>query len=302
MLIILLLVGGVIVYGRLERELFPQIEFPNITILTIYPSANPDAVVRDVTDPIEEAIDGISGLDDIRSVSSENMSLVIATFEFGEDIVEAERTIVSNLNGIRFPDGVEDPLVSRIANDVFPVIQLSVLGDRDIPSLQRILDDLVLPSIERVPGVFEVNVIGGSYEQVLVTVDTDKLKDLGLSVSQVSKSIRENNLSFPAGGIDDGSRTFPVRTSHELNSLDEVRNLVVGLEFVPGGRRDQRPILLSDVAEVRLGTEKATRIAPRKPPGYPGPTANPVLASPSPRSQTPIQWKSRPRWWKPWIN
>ena len=261
MLIILLLVGGVIVYGRLERELFPQIEFPNITILTIYPSANPDAVVRDVTDPIEEAIDGISGLDDIRSVSSENMSLVIATFEFGEDIVEAERTIVSNLNGIRFPDGVEDPLVSRIANDVFPVIQLSVLGDRDIPSLQRILDDLVLPSIERVPGVFEVNVIGGSYEQVLVTVDTDKLKDLGLSVSQVSKSIRENNLSFPAGGIDDGSRTFPVRTSHELNSLDEVRNLVVGLEFVPGGRRDQRPILLSDVAEVRLGTEKATRIS-----------------------------------------
>ena len=175
MLIILLLVGGVIVYGRLERELFPQIEFPNITILTIYPSANPDAVVRDVTDPIEEAIDGMSGLDDIRSVSSENMSLVIATFEFGEDIVEAERTIVSNLNGIRFPDGVEDPLVSRIANDVFPVIQLSVLGDRDIPSLQRILDDLVLPSIERVPGVFEVNVIGGSYEQVLVTVDTDKL-------------------------------------------------------------------------------------------------------------------------------
>ena len=205
MLIILLLVGGVTVYGRLERELFPEIEFPNITILTIYPSANPDAVVRDVTDPIEEAIDGMSGLDDIRSVSSENMSLVIATFEFGEDIVEAERTIVSNLNGIRFPDGVEDPLVSRIANDVFPVIQLSVLGDRDIPSLQRILDDLVLPSIERVPGVFEVNVIGGSDEQVLVTVDTDKLKDLGLSVSQVSKSIRETTSASRLGASTTGA-------------------------------------------------------------------------------------------------
>ena len=66
MMIILLLVGGVVVYGRLERELFPEIEFPNITILTVYPSANPDAVVRDVTVPIEEAIDGMSGLDDIR--------------------------------------------------------------------------------------------------------------------------------------------------------------------------------------------------------------------------------------------
>ena len=183
MMIILLLVGGVVVYGRLERELFPEIEFPNITILTVYPSANPDAVVRDVTDPIEEAIDGMSGLDDIRSISSENMSMVVATFDFGE-----ERTIVSNLNGISFPDGVQNPIVSRIANDVFPVIQLSVLGDRDIPSLQRIMDDLVLPSIERVPGVFEVTVIGGSDEQVLVTVDADKLKDLRLPVSQVSRA------------------------------------------------------------------------------------------------------------------
>lgn len=261
MMIILLLVGGVVVYGRLERELFPEIEFPNITILTVYPSANPDAVVRDVTDPIEEAIDGMSGLDDIRSISSENMSMVVATFEFGEDIVEAERTIVSNINGISFPDGVQDPIVSRIANDVFPVIQLSVLGDRDIPSLQRIMDDLVLPSIERVPGVFEVTVIGGSDEQVLVTVDVDKLKDLRLPVSQVSRAIRENNLSFPAGGIDNGTRSFAVRTTHELNSLDEIRNLVVGLEFVPGGRRNQRPIRLSDVAEVRLGTEDATRIS-----------------------------------------
>jgi HAE1 family hydrophobic/amphiphilic exporter-1 len=261
MMIILLLVGGVTVYGRMERELFPEIEFPNITIITIYPSANPDAVVRDVTDPIEEAIDGMSGLDDIRSVSSENMSMVVATFEFGEDIVEAERTIVSNLNGISFPDGVEDPIVSRIANDVFPVIQLSVLGDRDIPSLQRILDDLVLPSIERVPGVFEVAVIGGADEQVLVTVDSDKLKDLGLPVSQVSRAIRENNISFPAGSIDNGTRAIPVRTTHKLNSLDEIRDLVIGLEFVPGGRRDQRPIRLSDVAEVRLGTEAATRIS-----------------------------------------
>ncbi|MFP6636616.1 MAG: efflux RND transporter permease subunit, partial [Dehalococcoidia bacterium] len=191
MMIILLLVGGVVVYGRLERELFPEIEFPNITILTVYPSANPYAVVRDVTDTIEEAIDGMSGLDDIRSISSENMSMVVATFEFGEDIVEAERTIVSNLNSISFPDGVQDPIVSRIANDVFPVIQLSVLGDRDIPSLQRIMDDLVLPSIEWVPGVFEVTVIGGSDEQVLVTVDADELKDLRLPVSQVSRAIRE---------------------------------------------------------------------------------------------------------------
>ena len=261
MVILLILVGGVVTYGRLQRELFPEIEFPNITILTLYPSANPDAVVRDVTEPIEEAIDGMKGLKETQSVSSENTSLVIATFEFGEDMVEVERTIISNINALRFPDIVEEPIVSRIANDVFPVIQLSVLGDRDIPSLQRIMDDLIIPRIERVDGVFEAAAIGRSDEQVLVTMDTDKLEDLELPLSQVADAIRENNLSFPAGSIDDGSKNVPVRTAHEFGSLDEIRNLVVGVENVPGLGRGQRPIILSDVAEVSLGTAKATQIS-----------------------------------------
>ena len=261
MMIILVMVGGVLVYGRLERELFPEIEFPNITILTVYPSANPDAVVRDVTKPIEEAIDGMKALKEIQSVSSENISVVIATFEFGEDMVEVERNIISNISALSFPDSVEEPNVSRIANDVFPILQLSIIGDRDIPSLQRLVDDLIVPSIERVDGVFEADVIGKSNERVVVTLDTDKLEDLSLPISQVAKAIRENNISFPAGSIDDGTQSFPVRTAHELGSLDEFRNLVVGFENVPGRKRGDRPILLSDVAEVSLSTEKATRIS-----------------------------------------
>ena len=261
MAILLILVGGVVTYRGMERESLPEIEFPNITILTIYPSANPDAVVRDVTEPIEDAIDGMTALNEVRSVSSESMSMIIATFEFGEDMVEVERSIVSNINGLSFPAGVEDPIVSRIASDVFPVMQLSVIGDRDIPSLQRIMDDLILPPIKRVDGVFEVAVLGRSDEQVLITADTDKLEDLGISLSQVSQAVRENNISFPAGAIDDGNRIFPVRTAHELGSLDEIRNLVVGFERVPGSPRGQRPIRLSDVADVSLGTADATRLS-----------------------------------------
>ena len=96
--IFLILSGGIFTFRNLERELFPEIEFPNITIVTAYPSANPDAVVRDVTDEIEDAIRGMSGLRETQSASSENLSLVLATFEFGEDMKEAERTIISNLN------------------------------------------------------------------------------------------------------------------------------------------------------------------------------------------------------------
>ena len=141
---ILVLVLGIFTFQNLERQLFPEIEFPAITIVTLFPSANPDAVERDVTEPIEEAIDGMSDLKEIQSTSSSNLSVVLATFEFGTDMDEAERDIESSINGIGFPDGVKDPSFSRIDTDQFPVLQLSLLGDRDIPSLQRIADDLVL--------------------------------------------------------------------------------------------------------------------------------------------------------------
>ena len=272
LVIILLLVGGVSTFRSLERELFPEIEFPNISIATVYPSANPDAVVRDVTEPIEEAIEGMDGLKDLQSVSSENLSLVLATFEFGEDLEEAERTIESNLNGLDFPAAVEDPYVYRITNDTIPVLNLSVTGDRDIPSLQRILDELIIPRIEGVDGVFNADIIGEVEEQVVVTVDTDKVEDLGLSLVQVSNALSQNNISFPAGDIDSRGASFPVRTTHEFGSLNEIRNLTIGFENAsmpagtppgvrPGGRRGDRAILLSDVAEVTLSTGEATGIS-----------------------------------------
>jgi HAE1 family hydrophobic/amphiphilic exporter-1 len=272
LLVILVLVGGVFTYRSLERELFPEIEFPNITIATFYPSANPEAVERDITEPIENAIAGIRGLKDLQSTSSENLSLVLVTFEFGTDMEEAERTISSKISSIQFPDGVKDSVVSRINPDVFPVLQLSILGQRDIPSLQRLVDDLIIPRIERVDGVSRVDVVGEVEEQVLVTVDTDKLEDLGLSLFQVSNAIRENNLSLPAGGLTERGRTFAVRTAHQFGSLEEIRHLVVGFEPVPargstlaplnpGGTSNQRPVRLKDIAEVSLSTAEAASIS-----------------------------------------
>ena len=271
---VMVLAGGVLTYRSLPVELFPEIAFPLVTVSTFYPSANPDAVVRDVTEPIENAISGMSGLKDVQAISFENRSLVLANFDFGTDMEEAERSIASNVNSIRFPAGVEQPRVGRINPDAFPVLQLSVLGDRDIPALQRIVNDLILPEIEQVDGVFSVDLIGEVDEQVLVTVDTDSLEELGLSMLQVSNALLNNNLSFPAGTITEQSRSFNLRTTHEYAGLDEIRDLVVGFERSRGPREiagtglqdrpiflQDRPILLSDIAEVRLGTAAATTIS-----------------------------------------
>jgi hydrophobic/amphiphilic exporter-1 (mainly G- bacteria), HAE1 family len=270
LVIILVLVAGVVTYGNLQRELFPDIEFPNITIITVYPNGNPEAVERDVTKPIEEAVDGISGLKEIQSTSSENVSLVLLTFEFGEDMEEAERTITGNINSIDFPAGVESPTVSRINNNTFPVIQLSVTGDRDIPSLQRIVDNAIVPQIERIEGVFSATVLGEVEEQIVVTVDSQRLEDLGLTMQQVSNAISSNNASFPAGTIDRDGSSFPIRATHRFGSLDDIRNLTIGFERelnsgapagVAASPRIDRPILLEDVATVELSTDSASSIS-----------------------------------------
>ncbi|MDE2937749.1 MAG: efflux RND transporter permease subunit [Chloroflexota bacterium] len=273
LVIVLILVAGVYAYNDLERELFPDIEFPNITITTYYPTADPETIVREVTEPIEDVIAGMDGLEQIQSTSQQNLSIVLATFEFGEDMDEAERTIESNVNGIQFPSGVEFTTISRINNETFPVMQLSVAGDRDIASLQRLLDDVVVPSIEGVDGVFEVFILGRVDERIAVTVDTDKLQDLGLSINQLSTAISGNNIGIPAGSITDGATTFPVRTTHQLGSIRDIESLVIGYESAAGGPgagptlqvpRDSqglRPVLLSDVATVELGTSDAAGIA-----------------------------------------
>ena len=95
LVVALVLLSGIFTYRTLQVELFPEIEFPLITVSTFYPSANPDAVVRDVTAPIENVISGIDGLEDAQSISSENLSLILANFSFGTDMAEAERTLAS---------------------------------------------------------------------------------------------------------------------------------------------------------------------------------------------------------------
>ena len=272
LVIVLLLVGGVFAYNDLERELFPEIGFPNITITTYYPTADPETIVREVTGPIEDAISGMDGLQDIQSTSEQNVSTVLATFDFGGDLVQTERDIESNINGIQFPSGVEFTTVSRISNDTFPVMQLSVAGDRDTVSLQRLVDDVVVPSIEGTNGVFQVFIQGRVDERVAVTVDTEKLQELGFTMNHVANAVAGNNIAIPAGSITDGDTTFPIRTAHQLGSFKDIEDLVIGYEQVtlaggaagnPGPRdlQGQRAVLLSDVATVELGTSEASGIA-----------------------------------------
>ena len=150
--IALVLAAGIFTYRTLPVELFPEVEFPLVTVTTFYPSANPEAVAKDVTGPIENIMAGLDGLESVQSFSSENRSIIVGTFEFGTDMDEVESNISSSVNGLSFPDGVSTPIVGRINPDSFPVLQLSVTGEREIVELQEILDSRILPEISGVEG------------------------------------------------------------------------------------------------------------------------------------------------------
>ena len=158
--IILVLVSGVFTYNRLPVELFPEVEFPLVTVTTFYPSSNPDSVAQNVTIPIENAVAGVAGLDVLQSISTENQSVIIATFDFGTDMEETANIITSKVSGLRFPDGVNEPIVGRINPDSFPVIRISVTGDRDVSELQQILETSILPKISGLDGIASVDIAG----------------------------------------------------------------------------------------------------------------------------------------------
>ncbi len=252
--IFIVLGSGIFAYRTLQVELFPQIEFPLVTVFTAYPSADPGAVVQDVTDPIERAIAGTEGLESIQSTSFEGNSAVFATFEYGTDMAEAESTIAAAVNSIRFAAGVEEPTVGRFNPDEFPVVEFSVVSDRGVTEVQGIVESRILPEISGIDGVMEIALAGEVDRSVRVVVDADKARSSGVSLFQISSALRENNVTLPAGVVFDGNQAVIAKTTHEFDSAQDLRDTIVGAQ-------ESGPVRLADVAEVTFGEGRPESIS-----------------------------------------
>ena len=252
--IIIVLTSGIVAYRSMQVELFPQIEFPLVTVFASYPSADPGAVVREVTDPIERAISGADGLELLRSTSSEGNVVIFATYKFGTDMAAAASDVENSLNGLTFPPGVDSPTVGRFNPDDFPVIQFGVVSDRPLAEVQRLTEDLIIPEIEGIEGVTRVRLAGDVERNITVVADLDKLSANGVSLHQVSSALRENNVTLPAGLLFDGGQAVIAKTTHSLDSVDELQSLVVAAN-------ESGPVRLSDVATVSFGSARPSSIS-----------------------------------------
>ncbi len=252
--IFLVLGSGIFAYRTLQVELFPQIEFPLVTVFTTYPSADPEAVATTVTGPIERAIAGTAGLETIQSTSFEGNSAVFATFEYGTDMTEAESVIAAAVNSITFGAGVDEPDVGRFNPDQIPVIEFSVVSDRSVSEIQGIVESRILPELSGIEGVMEIVLSGEVDRSVRVVVDADKVRSSGVSLFQISGALRENNLTLPAGVVFDGEQAVIAKTTHEFDSVEDLKDVIVGAS-------DSGPVRLSDVAEVTFGEGRPESIS-----------------------------------------
>ncbi len=264
---ILIAIIGAFGVTQLKTELLPDINIPVITVITTYPGAGPQIVDQQVSVPIDRALRGLSGLDTVQTTSSDNVSIVVAQFSYGQPMDEREQELTRLLAGIQLPQGVGRPAIQRISFNQFPVMQLALTGANDnLATLRQVAQQRYVPALSAVQGVSRVEVTGGADDAMLIVIDPAKLSEARISLQQIAGVLQANNLSIPGGAVQANGQTLPVRVGNSLDSPDAIKNLIVGVRGAVAGQpaasgQQPTPIRLGDIAEVQIGPTGAPGIS-----------------------------------------
>ncbi len=251
MLILSLVTVGAFSFFSLGVDLFPKIDFPTITITVINPGASPQEVETEVTDKIEEAVNNISGIDELRSTSIEGISQVFIQFVLEKDVnvaaQEAEnrvQTVIPNL-----PDTAEQPTVQKLDTDAAPVLRIVVSAPESLRDVTDTADKKIKRRLESVNGVGQITIIGGRERQINVWIDPDKMRSYNVTASEVTTALRIQNIEFPSGRIDEGQTETSVRTLGKIKKPAEFADVVVAT-------RGTYPVKIKDLGYVEDGAEE----------------------------------------------
>jgi hydrophobic/amphiphilic exporter-1 (mainly G- bacteria), HAE1 family len=242
-----LVAGGLYATLNINQELTPDLEFPIVTVITQAPGAAAEDVAEQVTIPLETSIGNVSGLRSLNTVSADNVSIMVAQFDFGHDMLQAEQQISSGVSTAQISDTSGTPRVSRLnLNQTLPVVQFSLSGDLEIPELERIALQQIEPELRSIEDVQNVDVLGGLRRQLVIRFDPSEMRERGVSPDDISNILQANNISAPAGDIGQAGASRSVRVVSEFDSIEEIEALVVGVQ------EDAPPqiIRLGDVATV----------------------------------------------------
>ncbi|MGH3713835.1 MAG: efflux RND transporter permease subunit, partial [Micromonosporaceae bacterium] len=223
-----LIISGVGLYAvpELKRQLFPSLSFPMVTVMTPYPGASPAIVEKQVTEPIENSLQGLDGVEEITSTSSEGVSRVQVAFDFDTELDEIVADIEQSVDRVSSDlPGTVDPQVLAGSTDDIPVMALAVSDGADEGALLDKLERTVVPELAGIPDVRDVAITGASDEQVVITPDQAKLAKAGLTPAAITQALQANGLQIPAGSLTRDKRSLTVEVGDRLSTVEDLENL-----------------------------------------------------------------------------
>jgi HAE1 family hydrophobic/amphiphilic exporter-1 len=251
---ILVCVFGLMYATQLQMSLMPEMEMPMAVVACYYVGANPSDIEELVTRPLESAIMSVPGVDEISSTSSEGVTQIQITYVEGTDLDIAATKLREQFDRVTLPEDAMDPVIINMnLSELMPTAMIALMGD-DLARLQSLAEDSVVPALERIDGVAQVSVMGGAEQQIAVELDATRASGFGLSTSYISQFLAGQNLIYPGGNLQNGSKKLTVSTDAKFQSVEDVSNMLLSL---PAGGT----VRLSEVASVTLENKDMEAIA-----------------------------------------
>src|SRR3954468_16815158 len=230
MLILALVVVGAAAYYNLGVDRFPSVDMPTVSLRTTLPGASPEETETEVSEVIEEAVNTVEGIDELRSISGNGSSFVIATFNLNRNIDVAAQDVRDRVAAVlkKLPDDVDPPVISKLnQNDSDPVITLAVSGQRTLRELTELADKVLREQLERSRGVGAVTIVGGIERAMNVWIDSGRLIAHNLPITAVRDAILQQNADVPGGNVTGGEQERTLRTTGKLATAAAFNEMVV---------------------------------------------------------------------------
>ena len=256
-MMLVLVTLGMFSYRRLAIDMFPDVEIPILSIVTKYPGGSPETVEREVTKRIEEAVNPISGVKHVTSTSRESISMVVVEFQLEVKVNEASQEARAKINAIRgdLPQGIEEPIIQKLDFSAIPVVSLAVRSETFPPQqLTTLVEKRVKRRFENLPGVGKVDMVGQSKREVNVDIHPSRLEAMGMGVDEVIAGLQSENVNIPVGRLHRNSSEYPLRISGKPDIVEQFKTMVIA-------QRNGRPVMLSELAEVKDGIEEQRSLA-----------------------------------------
>ena len=256
MIVATLVVIGLASFLRLRVDRFPSVDLPTVNVRTTLPGAATEEVETLVSQRIEEAVNTVEGIEQLRSISTTGSSIVVITFALERDIESAAQDVRDRVARVlrQLPQGIDPPIVSKFDNDQSPVLSFALSADRPIRELTEIADKLVKPQLERSIGVGEVRIVGGAERAINVWVDADRLRAYGLAIQDVESAIQRQNAEVPGGNVTGDTQEVVLRTLGRIEDPRAFDDLVVA-------EIDGAPVRVRDLGHAEDGTKEVRSIA-----------------------------------------